>query len=41
MESENKMNKRSKMETDSQIQGTNWWLPDRWGERMGKISASD
>ena len=41
MESENKTNKRSKMETDSQTQGTNRWLPDKWGERMGKISESD
>ena len=27
----NKTNKQNKTETESQIQGTNWWLPEGQG----------
>ena len=29
-------NKQSKTETDSQIQGTNWWLPEARGVNEGR-----
>ena len=37
------MNKQNKIETDSQIQGINWWLPEvgNWSGGMGKTGEGD